>query len=193
MCGALWGESTIIALHKARLSPRQHSARGVFQALKKGLSSKSCQEHKVPTAAAGEPAAPISPRFASLCRCMVWCRPVLHGGGHWGGSVMPSVPPGKYFWRLTRNKHLVSLQPAQIHRFWRGLPLNLDSVDAVYERTSDHKIVFFKGESKRRCVPPGHSLAVGLCSCRDPRAHLLPVPISSQCLQFLLQELEDRD
>ncbi|XP_052546802.1 matrix metalloproteinase-17 isoform X2 [Tympanuchus pallidicinctus] len=53
---------------------------------------------------------------------------------------------GKYFWRLTRNKHLVSLQPAQIHRFWRGLPLNLDSVDAVYERTSDHKIVFFKGD-----------------------------------------------
>ncbi|XP_015221451.1 matrix metalloproteinase-17 isoform X1 [Lepisosteus oculatus] len=53
---------------------------------------------------------------------------------------------GKYFWRLTREKHLVSLRPAQIHRFWRGLPLNLDSVDAVYERPSDHKIVFFKGE-----------------------------------------------
>ncbi|XP_044146033.1 matrix metalloproteinase-17 [Bufo gargarizans] len=53
---------------------------------------------------------------------------------------------GKYFWRLTRNKHLVSLQPAQIHRFWRGLPLNMDSVDAVYERTTDHKIVFFKGD-----------------------------------------------
>ncbi|XP_043835183.1 matrix metalloproteinase-17 [Dromiciops gliroides] len=53
---------------------------------------------------------------------------------------------GKYFWRLTRDRHLVSLQPAQIHRFWRGLPLHLDSVDAVYERTSDHKIVFFKGD-----------------------------------------------
>ncbi|OCU01955.1 matrix metalloproteinase-17 isoform X2 [Xenopus laevis] len=53
---------------------------------------------------------------------------------------------GKYFWRLTRTKHLVSLQPAQIHRFWRGLPLNLDSVDAVYERIPDHKIVFFKGD-----------------------------------------------
>ncbi|XP_078522464.1 matrix metalloproteinase-17-like [Lissotriton helveticus] len=53
---------------------------------------------------------------------------------------------GKYFWRLTRNKHLVSLQPAQIHRFWRGLPPNMDSVDAVYERTTDHKIIFFKGD-----------------------------------------------
>ncbi|CAG5867309.1 unnamed protein product [Menidia menidia] len=52
---------------------------------------------------------------------------------------------GKYFWRLTREKHLVSLRPAQIHRFWRGLPPNLDSVDAVYERPGDHKIVFFKG------------------------------------------------
>ncbi|XP_023692516.1 matrix metalloproteinase-17-like [Paramormyrops kingsleyae] len=52
---------------------------------------------------------------------------------------------GKYFWRLTREKHLVSLRPAQIHRFWRGLPTTLDSVDAVYERPRDHKIVFFKG------------------------------------------------
>ncbi|XP_064828265.1 matrix metalloproteinase-17-like [Oncorhynchus masou masou] len=52
---------------------------------------------------------------------------------------------GKYFWRLTREKHLVSLRPAQTHRFWRGLPTNLDSVDAVYERPGDHKIIFFKG------------------------------------------------
>ncbi|KAJ8285830.1 hypothetical protein GJAV_G00031390 [Gymnothorax javanicus] len=52
---------------------------------------------------------------------------------------------GKYFWRLTREKHLVSLRPARILQFWRGLPANLDSVDAVYERPGDHKIVFFKG------------------------------------------------
>ncbi|KAJ3605671.1 hypothetical protein NHX12_027716 [Muraenolepis orangiensis] len=51
---------------------------------------------------------------------------------------------GKYFWRLTREKHLVSLRPAQIQRFWRGLPANLDGLDAVYERPGDHKIVFFK-------------------------------------------------
>ncbi|KAL7978414.1 hypothetical protein Chor_010647 [Crotalus horridus] len=63
-------------------------------------------------------------------------------------QISPRITPlfRKYFWRLTRNKHLVSLQPAQIHRFWKGLPLNLDSVDAVYERTRDHKIVFFKGD-----------------------------------------------
>ncbi|XP_048876144.1 matrix metalloproteinase-17-like isoform X1 [Brienomyrus brachyistius] len=52
---------------------------------------------------------------------------------------------GKYFWRLTREKHLVSLRPAEISRFWRGLPSNLDGVDAIYERPGDHKIVFFKG------------------------------------------------
>ncbi|XP_038659283.1 matrix metalloproteinase-17 isoform X1 [Scyliorhinus canicula] len=53
---------------------------------------------------------------------------------------------GKYFWRLMRNRHLVSFQPAEIQRFWRGLPSNMDGVDSVYERTADHKIVFFKGE-----------------------------------------------
>lgn len=60
-------------------------------------------------------------------------------------SLFNLCVPGKYFWRLTREKHLVSLRPAQINRFWRGLPNNLDSVDAVYERPGDHKIVFFKG------------------------------------------------
>ncbi|XP_036159279.1 matrix metalloproteinase-17 [Myotis myotis] len=53
---------------------------------------------------------------------------------------------GRYFWRLNRDRHLVSLQPAQMHRFWRGLPPHLDGVDAVYERTIDHKIVFFRGD-----------------------------------------------
>uniref|UniRef100_UPI00398E93BC matrix metalloproteinase-17 n=1 Tax=Pristiophorus japonicus TaxID=55135 RepID=UPI00398E93BC len=53
---------------------------------------------------------------------------------------------GKYFWRLARNRHLVSFQPAEIQRFWRGLPSNMDSVDSAYERTADHKIVFFKGD-----------------------------------------------
>lgn len=77
------------------------------------------------------------------------CRPSLLPGP-------PPVSPGKYFWRLTRDRHLVSLQPAQMHRFWRGLPLHLDSVDAVYERTSDHKIVFFKGERASRALCPPH-------------------------------------
>lgn len=61
-------------------------------------------------------------------------------------SHLPFHHPGKYIWRLTWVRYLVSLQPAQMHCIWRGLPLHLDSEDAMYERTSDHKIVFFKGE-----------------------------------------------
>lgn len=53
---------------------------------------------------------------------------------------------GKYFWRLNRERHLVSPQPAQVHRFWRGLPPQLDGVDAVYERPRDHRILFFRGD-----------------------------------------------
>uniref|UniRef100_UPI00398EBA5F matrix metalloproteinase-17-like n=1 Tax=Pristiophorus japonicus TaxID=55135 RepID=UPI00398EBA5F len=52
---------------------------------------------------------------------------------------------GRYFWRLTHSGHLASLRPARLSRFWRGLPGNLDRVDAVYERAADHKIVFFTG------------------------------------------------
>ncbi|XP_045881851.1 matrix metalloproteinase-17 isoform X3 [Meles meles] len=78
---------------------------------------------------------------------------------------------GKYFWRRTRDGHLVSLRPAQMHRFWRGLPPRLDSVDAVYERASDHKIVFFKGY--QRCTTcPRQALTSGLpvSACEDDDA-----------------------
>lgn len=110
-------------------------------------------------------------------------------GGPWAQPATCShagYPAGKYFWRLNRDRHLVSLQPAQMHRFWRGLPLHLDGVDAVYERTIDHKIVFFKGGH-----PPGCSqdrgacgllraerrLACFLCTCRCMFAeHLLCGP-----------------
>nr|XP_033802404.1 matrix metalloproteinase-25 [Geotrypetes seraphini] len=51
----------------------------------------------------------------------------------------------RYFWRLQPSRNLVSLNPAQIHRFWEGLPRDLDRVDAAYERTNDSKIVFFRG------------------------------------------------
>lgn len=96
--------------------------------------------------------------------------------GGWQGSgtqtttcSRPVVPPGRYFWRLTRDRQLVSLQPAQVHRFWRGLPLQLDRVDAVYERTSDHRIVFFKGGAPTWPRPglwfaPGTAGLVALCS-----------------------------
>ncbi|XP_048369510.1 matrix metalloproteinase-17-like [Sphaerodactylus townsendi] len=52
---------------------------------------------------------------------------------------------GQYFWRLTQGRHLTSLRPALIAGFWRGLPSNLQKVDAVYERHTDHRILFFSG------------------------------------------------
>ncbi|XP_078286568.1 matrix metalloproteinase-25-like [Rhinoraja longicauda] len=48
-----------------------------------------------------------------------------------------------YFWRMQRAGNLVSLNPAQIHNFWRGLPADLTKIDSVYERMTDNKIVFF--------------------------------------------------
>ncbi|XP_072890127.1 matrix metalloproteinase-25-like [Hemitrygon akajei] len=50
-----------------------------------------------------------------------------------------------YFWRIQRAGNLVSLNPAQINNFWHGLPADLKKVDSVYERITDHKIVFFIG------------------------------------------------
>ncbi|KAL8173812.1 UNVERIFIED_CONTAM: hypothetical protein K2H54_026462 [Gekko kuhli] len=52
---------------------------------------------------------------------------------------------GRYFWRLTQGRHLTSLRPALITGFWRGLPSSLHKVDAVYERHTDHRILFFSG------------------------------------------------
>ncbi|XP_029462639.1 matrix metalloproteinase-25 [Rhinatrema bivittatum] len=66
----------------------------------------------------------------------------------------------RYFWRLQPSRNLVSLNPARIHRFWQGLPDDLDRVDAVYERTNDSKIVFFRGHNywvfKDTTVEPGY-------------------------------------
>uniref|UniRef100_A0A8C5S717 Peptidase metallopeptidase domain-containing protein n=1 Tax=Laticauda laticaudata TaxID=8630 RepID=A0A8C5S717_LATLA len=51
----------------------------------------------------------------------------------------------QYFWRLSQSRHLTSPQPALTTRFWRGLPSALHKVDAVYERPTDHRILFFSG------------------------------------------------
>lgn len=54
---------------------------------------------------------------------------------------------GSNFWRTKRDGSLVSLNPAQITNFWMGLPPEV-RVDAVYERKSDSRIIFFTGERK---------------------------------------------
>ncbi|KAK9965095.1 hypothetical protein ABG768_004204 [Culter alburnus] len=52
---------------------------------------------------------------------------------------------GPYFWRIQRSRSLVSLQPALIKNFWIGLPPGTNKIDAVYERKSDSRIIFFIG------------------------------------------------
>ncbi|XP_072273134.1 matrix metalloproteinase-25 [Pyxicephalus adspersus] len=48
----------------------------------------------------------------------------------------------RFFWRMQASRNLVSLNPAHLHHFWHGLPLDLPRLDAVYERQNDSKIVF---------------------------------------------------
>ncbi|XP_053496172.1 matrix metalloproteinase-25 [Ictalurus furcatus] len=52
---------------------------------------------------------------------------------------------GPYFWRMERSGSLVSLNPALIRNFWIGLPPGTDKIDAVYERKTDSRIIFFIG------------------------------------------------
>ncbi|KAK5617215.1 hypothetical protein CRENBAI_010488 [Crenichthys baileyi] len=52
---------------------------------------------------------------------------------------------GSHFWRTKRDGSLVSLRPALITNFWMGLPTGTNKVDAVYERKSDSRIIFFIG------------------------------------------------
>lgn len=57
---------------------------------------------------------------------------------------------GTHFWRTKRDGSLVSLSPAKIKNFWMGLPPDTDRIDAVYERRSDNRIIFFIGRLSRR-------------------------------------------
>ncbi|KAG9465722.1 hypothetical protein GDO78_017846 [Eleutherodactylus coqui] len=66
----------------------------------------------------------------------------------------------RYFWRVQATKQLVSLNPAHLGHFWRGLPPDLPRVDTVYERGNDSKIVFIAGTNywvfKDTVVEPGY-------------------------------------
>lgn len=52
---------------------------------------------------------------------------------------------GAHFWRTKRDGSLVSDNPAKIKNFWIGLPPDTNRIDAVYERRSDSRIIFFIG------------------------------------------------
>ncbi|XP_051969151.1 matrix metalloproteinase-17-like [Xyrauchen texanus] len=52
---------------------------------------------------------------------------------------------GSYFWRIQRSSSQMSFHPALIKNFWIGLPDGTDKIDAVYERVTDSRIIFFIG------------------------------------------------
>ncbi|XP_054168178.1 collagenase 3-like [Oppia nitens] len=52
----------------------------------------------------------------------------------------------KFFWWLKPNRSMTSAKPIEIYRYWTDLPKDLKRVDAVYERLTDSKIVFFIGK-----------------------------------------------
>lgn len=62
---------------------------------------------------------------------------------------------GSQFWRTHQDGSLLSPRPAQIQNFWIGLPPGTNKIDAVYERKSDSRIVFFIGGKQRHCVVLG--------------------------------------
>lgn len=63
--------------------------------------------------------------------------------------VHPSVPTGPWFWRLQPSGQLVSPRPARLHRFWEGLPAQVQVIQAAYARPPDGRILLFSGECAR--------------------------------------------
>lgn len=51
---------------------------------------------------------------------------------------------GQRFWRMNP-RGLMTAYPVKIKDFWLGFPTNVDSIDAVFERPDNGKIIFFKG------------------------------------------------
>ena len=43
------------------------------------------------------------------------------------------------------SRGIIQGKPTEIHSFWYGFPTSADHVDAVYERKTDGKIIFFIG------------------------------------------------
>ncbi|XP_074641164.1 matrix metalloproteinase-17-like [Tubulanus polymorphus] len=52
---------------------------------------------------------------------------------------------GKWFSRVDKDFQLMTGYPMRITHFWYGLRADIDGVDAVYERQTDGRIIFFKG------------------------------------------------
>ncbi|XP_034427203.1 matrix metalloproteinase-17 [Hippoglossus hippoglossus] len=92
---------------------------------------------RLPSPPPPKPTRPSEPSFRERCQ----------GGFDAVANIRGEVFffKGAHFWRTKRDGSLVSLNPAQIKNFWIGLPPGTNKVDAVYERKSDSRIIFFIG------------------------------------------------
>uniref|UniRef100_A0A8C4DSL6 Matrix metallopeptidase 17 n=1 Tax=Dicentrarchus labrax TaxID=13489 RepID=A0A8C4DSL6_DICLA len=92
---------------------------------------------RLPSPPPPRPTQPSDPSFSERCQ----------GGFDAVANIRGEVFffKGAHFWRTKQDGSLVSLNPAQIKNFWIGLPPGTNKVDAVYERKSDSKIIFFIG------------------------------------------------
>ncbi|XP_070845955.1 matrix metalloproteinase-25 isoform X2 [Chaetodon trifascialis] len=92
---------------------------------------------RLPTPPPPRPTQPSDPSFHDRCQ----------GGFDAVANIRGEVFffKGEHFWRTKRDGSLVSLNPAQIRNFWIGLPPGTNKIDAVYERKSDSRIIFFIG------------------------------------------------
>ncbi|XP_028991130.1 matrix metalloproteinase-25 isoform X2 [Betta splendens] len=92
---------------------------------------------RLPTPPAPRATRPYDPSFTERCQ----------GGFDAVANIRGEVFffKGDHFWRTQRDGMLVSSNPALIKNFWLGLPDGTDKIDAVYERMSDSRIIFFIG------------------------------------------------
>uniref|UniRef100_UPI00358E65E9 matrix metalloproteinase-17-like isoform X1 n=2 Tax=Myxine glutinosa TaxID=7769 RepID=UPI00358E65E9 len=53
---------------------------------------------------------------------------------------------GGYYWRVLKGHNLENQEAMPIHSFWIGIPKNIPRVDAMFERSTDHKIIIISGQ-----------------------------------------------
>ncbi|KAM7381732.1 hypothetical protein PAMA_012528 [Pampus argenteus] len=106
------------------------------QAIQQLYGLKDSKSH-LPTPPLPKPTRPSDPSFHERCR----------GGFDAVANIRGEVFffKGAHFWRTKQDGSLVSPNPAPIIKFWIGLPPDTNKIDAVYERKSDNRIVFFIG------------------------------------------------
>ncbi|XP_055935789.1 matrix metalloproteinase-2-like [Argiope bruennichi] len=81
---------------------------------------------------------PVQPQVPDMCNTSIDAISVIRREAF--------IFKGRHFWRMDMNRTVKAGYPVLIERFWHTLPIDIEKVDAVYERPIDTKIVFFTGK-----------------------------------------------